>query len=860
MLYTSFQRNKDSIAFSAVAEKYIQNLCNRSIKISRACNQDHFDTVPCNDMYYFLLGRRKLRPCNQPVGRLLQCTHTTMVPCSRLSENPPPNCLKRINECFAYPCGIHTIKGETCCNLTRLRSAGNPECPSVVTCERYRCGHSVYVKCHMRESIIGTVPGERVLSVNSGSSVESRSTDRKQAIVVAGTAYCAANSTLSPCTDLVTYRYPCGHTRVNVPCFLAFSWALGDATVPRCDHITILLSPLCGHRIQVPCWSSSDIENWHPWGAAGQPRGDEISVSNELGDLRTQSVIRSSDRIVDTPLPASIPIEFLYCDSVGVSFVRSCGHSRTEKCAHAFLRLCGSCVETAVVKCPNAECGAERTLLCHELQAEAASGKKYVCRNLIFKLCSLCGINKCRSECFRGEVDCKRDVKGNLACGHQVIWRCGFDPDPRSLSPLDTCHACVLPRWEDLLSNTESEDELLSFAKSGSNTIAKAVEEIAEVVTFNEIEPSQLSHALDLHGMSRKRVCKQYMDFLRHDPKSKPALPPYSLGKPQALQNYDVVFRAVRGDNVSNAIDEFRKCMNTPFGNGFSFLALTSNNLKALNPAADGTVHICVGLAFRLQTLSGVPPFSLPDQPDVIRSNKQANMAVVMQRQKGFDSVDFPCVTKESAASDAVIAGVPITTRIYWEPASAIPFADITLKLHVQCMLCFDQFTESQGFFCKQRHFICWNECFDRYVRAASEPGAIGRSVDKDGNIKCPECNDTYDLHTVANCGGPKHVFDELFSLRANALTARAVEEELHEQEKRLKEEFERIQKIQVVVVVLVVVVVSSSSSSSSGSSGRSTIHCLFRFNSDRFKCLKYFIIISVRTRTWISALQNRYV
>ena len=145
-------------------------------------------------------------------------------------------------------------------------------------------------------------------------------------------------------------------------------------------------------------------------------------------------------------------------------------------------------------------------------------------------------------------------------------------------------------------------------------------------------------------------------------------------------------------------------------------------------------------------------------------------------------------------------------------------------------------------------------------MRAASEPGAIGRSVDKDGNIKCPECNDTYDLHTVANCGGPKHVFDELFSLRANALTARAVEEELHEQEKRLKEEFERIQKIQVVVVVLVVVVVVSSSSSSSGSSGRSTIHCLFRFNSDRFKCLKYFIIISVRTRTWISALQNRYV
>jgi hypothetical protein len=801
MLYTAHQRIKDCDAFLAAAEKYIQSLCTRSIKISRACNQDHFNMVHCKHMYYLLLGRAKLRPCSEPVKRFLQCTHSTTVPCSRLGENPPPNCLKRINECFAYPCGIHSIKGENCCNLTRLKSIANPECPFVVTSKRYRCGHSIQVKCHLRESVEGKVPGEHILSVDTDCA-ESRSSGCEQAIVVAGTAYCADNLTLPPCADLVSYRYPCGHMRPNIPCSLAFAWAAGNAAVPRCDQFVSLLSPLCGHRIQVPCWSSSDIEAWHPWGEAGKPKSGEISVSNELGDLRIQSIVWSSDRVVDTPLPVSIPIEFLFCDSVGVSFVRSCGHSHTETCAPALLRLCEPCVETVAVRCPNPECGAERTLLCHELQQEALSGHKYVCRNIISKRCSLCAINKCASECFRGEVACKRDVRGNLACGHQVVWRCGFDQDPRLLSPLETCHACILPQWQDSLNNIETEDEIWSFAKSARNEIVKAIEEIAEVGTLNEIGPTQLNNALDLHCLSRKRVCKEYMDFLQHDPKSKPMLPPASLDKPQAFRNYDIVFRAVSGDNVSNAIDEFRKCTNTAFGNGFSFLSLTANNLKALNPASDGTVRICVGLAFRLQTLSDVPPFSLPrrsrfDQPDVIGS-KQANRAVVMQRQKGFDSVNFSCVANDSTASSGVINGMPITTRICWEPSSAIPFADVILKLHVQCMLCFDQFTESQGFFCNQRHFICWNECFDKYVRAASEPGAVGRSVDRDGNLKCPECNDTYDLHTVANCGGPKHVFDALFNLRSNALTARAVEEELHEQEKRLKEEFERIQKIQV--------------------------------------------------------------
>jgi len=85
-------------------------------------------------------------------------------------------------------------------------------------------------------------------------------------------------------------------------------------------------------------------------------------------------------------------------------------------------------------------------------------------------------------------------------------------------------------------------------------------------------------------------------------------------------------------------------------------------------------------------------------------------------------------------------------------------------------------------------------------VKSASEPGAIGRCVDKEGNLQCPECNPpvAYDLYAVGSCGGPKHVHDALFKLRADAMIASAVTAELRGQEERLRAEYERIRRIEV--------------------------------------------------------------
>ena len=81
---------------------------------------------------------------------------------------------------------------------------------------------------------------------------------------------------------------------------------------------------------------------------------------------------------------------------------------------------------------------------------------------------------------------------------------------------------------------------------------------------------------------------------------------------------------------------------------------------------------------------------------------------------------------------------------------------------------------------------------------SASQEGAIGRSVDQEGRLICPECNDVYDAYAVAQSGGPVHVFNALSALRQKAQIDRALQAGLQDQERQLREEFARIQQIQV--------------------------------------------------------------
>ena len=112
------------------------------------------------------------------------------------------------------------------------------------------------------------------------------------------------------------------------------------------------------------------------------------------------------------------------------------------------------------------------------------------------------------------------------------------------------------------------------------------------------------------------------------------------------------------------------------------------------------------------------------------------------------------------------------------------------------CKVCFDYYTDEKGYLCSKKHFLCW-ECFEQYVNQAAGPDSVGKCVDKEGNLLCPECSESIPLLDVAKESVPKNVFDPLESLKAKIKIKKAVDEALKEQETRLLKKFERIQAIQ---------------------------------------------------------------
>eukprot|EP00959_Pyramimonas_sp_CCMP1952_P322962 6758196-Pyramimonas_sp.AAC.1 len=72
-------------------------------------------------------------------------------------------------------------------------------------------------------------------------------------------------------------------------------------------------------------------------------------------------------------------------------------------------------------------------------------------------------------------------------------------------------------------------------------------------------------------------------------------------------------------------------------------------------------------------------------------------------------------------------------------------------------------------------HFACW-ECLEGLVESAMLPDALGRSVDKEGNVRCPhpECTRAYSVPYVALQTPSRPPLDRTRVLRA---ARRAAEE-----------------------------------------------------------------------------------
>ena len=155
------------------------------------------------------------------------------------------------------------------------------------------------------------------------------------------------------------------------------------------------------------------------------------------------------------------------------------------------------------------------------------------------------------------------------------------------------------------------------------------------------------------------------------------------------------------------------------------------------------------------------------------------------------------CFVKSCFVSPITIQAVD--ERVYWHPDSAMPVAAVTLRLHVTCEICRDHFVEEEGIRCGNKHFVCWRECFDGYVRSAGEADGVSRCLDKEGNLRCPgeKCSESFDVALAARCHAPVRVLEALARLRTDITLQRLLPALLEGQKHRLTEEFARIQQIQ---------------------------------------------------------------
>lgn len=316
----------------AVLKKVMKTLCKETIPLTRGCDAGHVKSIPCSDLYAYLILRSPLPHCLEIVEKQLECSHFAKMKCNKLHDPSPP-CNAPIKERFMHSCGEHYTDVRVCRTLTDLRQRKDMHCLFTVPCSRYQCGHSATTTCHLKASVEKYLPGDHLLPLEGA---------QKQAVVYADTVYCASAAALPPCTDPVAYCSPCGHRSPAVPCHEAFSWASGMVPAPPCRDVVERTSPLCGHTLQLSCFNSKVIEAWRPWRAGGVdeeedvyaddgldmefeiPEFDAVAFCDERGDTVTHISLVQDEM---QPGPAPLPVEALLCD--GSTFLRR-GMSRVN--------------------------------------------------------------------------------------------------------------------------------------------------------------------------------------------------------------------------------------------------------------------------------------------------------------------------------------------------------------------------------------------------------------------------------------------------------------------------------------------------------------------------------------------------
>ncbi len=322
-------------------------------------------------------------------------------------------------------------------------------------------------------------------------------------------------------------------------------------------------------------------------------------------------------------------------------------------------------------------------------------------------------------------------------------------------------------------------------------------------VRFDLQKSLLLLQDLQKHLDARTRILQGYKEAMQKD-NARLLLPPSSFfEKANRLveSQYDCVIKIPKSSNGTlNAIKQtFTTSSPSDYGHGAKFHILSTDSLRLIKPSATGELVFYLGIAFRFLVLAGAQPFRVPlhnGQQNNKRMKKlreqadeMANKTLRACRATGFDCVD------SQVKKDGILT--PTGERLYWQPGAVIPLCKVTLKLQCQCTVCMEYLPTTDGLRCNSaHHLLCWNY-FHAYINSAKEPDAVGQFVDKDGNLTCPGCKAIpYSLEQISACGGSAQALEEFSNLRMQIQSDQKLKDELDKQEKRIREEYERIQRI----------------------------------------------------------------
>ena len=769
-----FSRQED---ISVAMVNVWKNLCVSSVRVVRRCG--HVLDLKCHDVFRFLSQKRTpgqlvIAPCVEMIDRTLSCGHKVRVKCCDKIK-PEPRCTQRNTTPFTFPCGEHSVTPKSCVELRGMEVAkahGESKCKTEVAVPLYRCGHKVHVECHLSEDVQRVVMGRRLVA---------------DAIIMPNQHYCAPCRVANvKCAAGVTVRFPCGHDHTNVPCDEAFAWVADDfATAPNCCERVIIVHPVCGHALEVMCWAAKELQAWNAW-PTGVPEVIVQQVLDPTGRAVQQNIV-ASGIAKPAALPAGITAQMLRCTHQTTYLRETCDHTQIVSCSDAFWHNVAPCSDPIDRYC--ADCQHRRVIMCHQKDHNEP------CQNKVPKLCSTCKVNKANIECCKSDIQCARQVKADLWCGHEVTWMCGKELDPRTrgVKAVDFCLPCVAPKWDDYIEeNIPAHD--LSLHEDCWRPLRDQVE--AKVGSFVKIVNSRvLVSEPQLHVDARTRIARSVLDALQTRIPGVELPPSAIFLSAEELKSAAYTWVLCRAQGTDQAtMETFRTPAATKFGQGVELEILTEAAVQDLFRAKAGaegdSVDVCVGVVYSRKYLPTSDPF-------VAGSGKKniinAQQVILTHRTSDlYDAVEY---TPRAAANTAAGRKYLIT----WEPGAAVPLAVLTVQQKCECKVCFDSYSTSEGFVCPRKcgTFTCW-DCLLRSYEMASQAGAIQGRSSTAGELFCSDnkCKCPIKVADLAKSNATAAVLERQEKFKIDATVVREVEAQLAAQETRIRDEYARIEQI----------------------------------------------------------------